>query len=104
MLTVSISVGNTLTVSYVVEVVSTVSLIMLAVSCVITQDLIDEPPDEKNHRRCTVLRKYAFHQFTQLKFQESLENYLKIKEGVLSGVKWCHIVLSGVKSLQIQRW
>ena len=32
-------------------------------------------------RRNTVLRKYAFHLFTQYKFKESLENYLKIKEG-----------------------
>ena len=46
-----------------------------------TQDLIDEPADEKIRRRNTVLRKYAFHLFTQHQFKESLENYLKIKEG-----------------------
>ena len=54
-----------------------------SVSCVI-QDLIDEPPEEKAMRRNTVLRKFAFHQFTQYKFQEALENYLRIKEGVLT--------------------
>jgi hypothetical protein len=43
-------------------------------------DLIDEPPEEKAMRRNTVLRKFAFHQFTQYKFQEALENYLRIKE------------------------
>jgi hypothetical protein len=42
--------------------------------------LINEPPEEKTQRRRTVLRKYAFHQFTQLQFKDSLDNYLKIEE------------------------
>ena len=66
--------------------------VSFSVTCVI-QELIHEPPDEKAMRRNTVLRKFAFHQFTQYKFQESLDNYLKIKEGVLHCVKLCQIVL-----------
>ncbi len=42
--------------------------------------LIDEPAVEKLHRRDEILRRFAFHQFTQHKFEESLKNYLIIKE------------------------
>ena len=60
----------------------TLSLFPLSLSLSLSpQDLIDESPEEKMSRRNTVLRKFAFHQFTQYKFKESLENYLKIKEG-----------------------
>ena len=48
-----------------------------------SQELIDEPPDEKEHRRDEILRRFAFHQFTQHRFDESLKNYLQIKEGWL---------------------
>ena len=46
-----------------------------------SQELIDEAPDEKDHRRNEILRRFAFHQFTQHKFEESLKNYLQIQEG-----------------------
>lgn len=36
------------------------------------QELIDEAPEEKEHRRDEILRRFAFHQFTQHKFEESL--------------------------------
>ena len=59
------------------------------------QDLIDEPPDDKQTRRNTVLRKFAFHQFTQFQFKESLENYLKIKEGLFV-LTPCYVCIGGV--------
>ncbi len=44
------------------------------------QDLIDEAPAEKLHRRDAILRRLAFYEFTQHKFEDSLRHYLAIKE------------------------
>ena len=50
-------------------------------SLALLQELIDESPEEKQHRKNEILRRFAFHQFTQHKFEDSLKNYLEIKEG-----------------------
>ena len=45
------------------------------------QDLIDEDTERKKERRDGIVRRFAFYEFSNHKFKESLEHYLEIKEG-----------------------
>ena len=55
--------------------------LLLTQICTPFQELIEENSEEAARRRSEIPRRLAFHQFTQYKFEESLKNYLVIKEG-----------------------
>ena len=53
----------------------------LSLSSLSLQDLIDEDRERKQERRNGIVRRFAFYEFSNHKFKESLEHYLEIREG-----------------------